>query len=91
MGKDELQTLWWIVVYLGALSSGIVILRTLFVPPRAGGTLDSPKAEKSPFQIWIEFSRERAHQELEADLEKYRIDRGLIHRTSDLLSRDTTP
>lgn len=87
MQRDELETLWWIVLYAGAVGGGVVLLRTLFVPPR--GTTGDPGGEKSPFQIWIEFSRERAKQELEADLEKYRIDRG-IHRTQTE-ARDQTP
>lgn len=72
MQRDELETLWWVVLYVGAVGGGVVLLRTLFVPPVTGA--------RSPFEVWMEFSRERAHQELEADLEKYRIDRG-IHRT----------
>lgn len=76
MSREELETFWWVVVYAGAVGCGIVLLRTLFVPPSGAGT----SGGKSPFEVWIEFSRERAHQELQADLEKYRIDRG-IHRT----------
>jgi hypothetical protein len=78
MHRDELETLWWVVLYVGALVGGVTLTRTLFVPPR--GTTGDTKGEKSPFQLWLEFSRERAQHELEADLEKYRIDKGLIHR-----------
>lgn len=82
MQRDELETLWWIVLYAGVVGAGIVLLRTLFVPPRGAN------GGKSPFEVWIEFSRERAQQELEADLEKYRIDKGLVHRSRES-ARDT--
>jgi len=78
MYREELETLWWVVLYVGALVGLVAFMRTLFVPPR--GATGDPKGEKSPFQLWLEFSRERAQHELEADLEKYRIDKGLIHR-----------
>jgi hypothetical protein len=84
MSRDELETLWWALVYVGGLVGVITFLRTVFVPP--GGAPEGK--EKSPFQLWLEFSRERAQHELEADLEKYRIDRG-IHRSQD--ARDQTP
>lgn len=76
MNREELETLWWVAVYVGGLAGAITFMRTLFVPP--GGAPEGK--EKSPFQLWLEFSRERAQHELEADLEKYRIDKGLVHR-----------
>lgn len=79
MNKEQLDALWLIVVYAGALVGLIAFLRTLFVPPRGG--ID--EKDRSPFQIWLEFSRERAEHELNADLEKYRIDKGLAHQPRD--------
>lgn len=88
MNREELETLWWVALYAGAVGAGVVLLRTLFVPPR--GATGDMKGEKSPFQLWLEFSRERAQHELEADLEKYRIDKGLVHRSRDSM-REPTP
>lgn len=74
--KELMSMIWWIVLYLGGLSAFVIIMRVLFVPPKS----KEGQTEKSPFQLWIEFSRERLKQEIEADLEKYRIDKGLAHR-----------
>ena len=79
MNKEQLDALWLIVLYVGALAALIAFLRTLFVPPRGG----VDEKDRSPFQIWLEFSRERAEHELNADLEKYRIDKGLAHQPRD--------
>lgn len=87
MNKEQLDALWLIVVYAGALVGLIAFLRTLFVPPRGG--LD--EKDRSPFQIWLEFSRERAEHELNADLEKYRIDKGLAHQPRDFRAERERP
>lgn len=87
MNKEQLDALWLIVVYAGALVGLIAFLRTLFVPPRGG--ID--EKDRSPFQIWLEFSRERAEHELNADLEKYRIDKGLAHQPRDFRAERERP
>lgn len=68
---------WWAVFYIGGLAALVTAMRVIFVPPK---TKEGQPAERSPFQIWVEFSKERLKQETEADLEKYRIDKGLAHR-----------
>lgn len=77
MGHEELGLVWSIVMYVGALVGVLVLLRTLFVPPSGGND------RKSPFETWIEFSQKRSQENLRAELEKYRIDRGLAHSTRD--------
>lgn len=74
--KELWNMLWWVVLYIGGLAAFVIALRIVFVPPKGSGG----QTEKSPFQLWVEFSRERLKQEIEADLEKYRIDKGLAHR-----------
>jgi hypothetical protein len=78
VNREEADLVWYIVLYVGAITSAIVFLRTLFVPPAtpAGST-----ERKSPFELWMAFSQQRAQEELQADLEKYKIDKGLVHRT----------
>lgn len=75
--RELWNMIWWIVIYVGGLGAFVTVMRVLFVPPKAK---EGQAPDKSPFQIWVEFSRERLKQELEADLEKYRIDKGLAHR-----------
>lgn len=62
----------WLAIYGGLGISALVILRTIFVPSGSGD-------RKSPFEVWLEFSQKRAQEDLRAELEKYRIDRGLAH------------
>ena len=76
MNREELETLWWAIVYVGALAGLVTFLRTIFVPPKtpAGGDY-----QQAPFEVWLEYSQRRAQEDLRAELEKYRIDRGLAH------------
>ena len=77
MHKDEIDLIWYIVVYVGGLIGAIVLFRTLFVAPSGGtGATD----HKSPFELWMAFSQQRAQEDLQADLEKYKIDKGLVPR-----------
>lgn len=77
MHKDEIDLVWYVVLYVGGIVGAIVFLRTLFVPP---ATPSGSAERKSPFELWMEFSQQRAREELQADLEKYKIDKGLVHR-----------
>jgi hypothetical protein len=79
MNREEVDLVWFVVLYVGALVGVLVFLRTIFVPP-AGA---SGEQRKSPFEAWLEFSRGRAQEDIRAELEKYRIDRGLAHPTRE--------
>lgn len=76
MSREEIDLVWFVVAYGGGVAAVLVFLRTLFVPPKtpAGGDY-----RKAPFEVWLEYSQRRAQEDLRAELEKYRIDRGLAH------------
>jgi hypothetical protein len=82
MNREEADLVWFVVLYVGALVGVLVFLRTVFVPP-PGPTGPSGEQRKSPFEAWLEFSRGRAQEDIRAELEKYRIDRGLAHPTRE--------
>jgi hypothetical protein len=76
MRREEIDLVWFIVAYGGGLCATLVFLRTIFVPPK---TSASGEYLKAPFEVWLEYSQKRAQEDLRAELEKYRIDRGLAH------------
>jgi hypothetical protein len=88
MHREELDLIWFAVTYGGGLIGILVFLRTIFVPPKtpAGGDY-----RKAPFEVWLEYSQKRAQEDLRAELEKYRIDRGLAHPSREPPTPASTP
>lgn len=79
MNREEAELVWFVVAYVGAIVALLVFLRTVFVPP----SIPTGGQRKSPFEAWLEFSQQRAQEDIRAELEKYRIDRGLAHPTRE--------
>ena len=88
MNREEIDLAWFIVIYGGALAGLVTLLRTIFVPPKTSAGGDYRKA---PFEVWLEYSQRRAQEDLRAELEKYRIDRGLAHPSREPPAQAPTP